>query len=525
MIKGLILTGKGIYNSTTTSGFSYVRKFNEFISEKQRKAHPAFNLRATGPYRISQHLYQHGYDVEIIDYVNFFDRSDLFTLIEARILDGVKWIGVSVNFIQQFFGRIADLFLELKKKYPYLYFLVGGQNFGKVTNLNADVYIDGFSENAVVDVLDSYFKGKEFPNSTVIFDKAKHVDAIHTNPSWPLPDYSLRLQDSDFLTPQDVISIELERGCRFKCNFCEFPILGVKEDGSVSEQVIYDQLLSNYERYGIKYYFISDETVNSRNSKLQKLANAIDKLPFDPIFTGFVRLDIMHNNPEMIDLLIRCNIVGHHYGIETFNRLSGKIIGKGYDPEKNKDLLCQIRDMYGEQGKPFMGTCSMICGLPEQSLESAQSDVDWYNKYYSDGNMHFYSLNIANAYKLSAFGVDLDKFGYRVMDKEKFYEKMEGKYELHIGTKVDFDSYNNLTILWENDLMDIVDSMDFVSNFNTTNRIKMNNWSFVGNLAAGMDIHKQHDSNYYDETWETYLDVADAHINDYIDNKMLSLYM
>ena len=34
--------------------------------------------------------------------------------------------------------------------------------------------------------------------------------------------------------------------------------------------------------------------------------------------------------------MLRSNIVNHYYGIETFNRTSGKIIGKGFDPNKTK---------------------------------------------------------------------------------------------------------------------------------------------------------------------------------------------
>lgn len=529
MIKGLIIAGKYIGNCHTASGNSQHQTFVNYYDQfPNMKVHPIFGFRTTGVHRLSKHLYDHGYDIETLDHFTYFKDQDLLSFIIHRIENGVRFIGISVNYLHMYEQEVKTLFSTLKTKYPDLFVLVGGQGVSSQSDYGADVYVDGFSENVVVDVLDSVYKGKDFPNHTIVFNNAKRVDATHTNPSWPLPDYSLRFTEEDYLNEHDVLSLELERGCRFKCAFCDFPILGVKEDYSVSEKNIYDQLMENYDKYGTKYYFLSDETINSRNEKLAKLADAVERLPFEAMFTGFVRLDLLHSNEESLDLMLRSNIVGHHYGIETFNRTSGKIIGKGFDPNKNKDMILKVRDKFYEQGKPFMGTCSMIAGLPEQSLESVQEDIDWYNKYYYDCNMHYYPLKINNEFgtRMSAFGVDLDKYGYKVMDKEKFYDKMQGKYKKHLNLdSIDFDQFNKIMYMWENKYMDLVDAWEVVLDFNVNNPNRVTSWMFLSGLAAGMKNIKTFDLNNHDESWDEYVQLSDKHINNYIDDKLLSLYM
>jgi hypothetical protein len=513
-------------------GYSYLHNMNNYASSMHERTFQAlFNYRNTGPHRIAEHLWNHGYDTEVVDYSTFFPVDDLRTLLAHRIKNGVQYIGVSYTFLAEWSGSISSLYEYLKQKYPNVLLMVGGQNFGMQVNLNADVYIEGFAENNFVSVLDAQFKGKEWPRHQWYFnDTARYIDSIHTNPSWPLPSYSLRLTDEDFLTSRDVLSLELERGCRFKCKFCEFPILGVKEDYSIDEDIIYDELLSNYERFGIKHYFISDETINARDTKLKSLANAVQRLPFEPMLNGFVRLDLFHKNTDSIQMLIDGNVIGHHYGIETFHEQAGKIVGKGYDPEKNKDMLLQVRDMFKEQGRPFHGTISMIAGLPTQTVESIYSDMQWYRDHYRDNHMHWYALNISNedqssGSNISAFGTDFSKYGFEVMSENEFMSKIDGKMEMHLGNDITYEELSKRTKLWKNPIMDTVDAWDLVHEFNVNQGLGMSSWTAVAAMAAGFDGIDQFDHNSYTPLWDDIIETSHTHIQNYIDNKMLTCYM
>ena len=169
----------------------------------------------------------------------------------------------------------------------------------------------------------------------------------------------------------------------------------------------------------------------------------------------------------------------------------------------------------------------MIAGL-QNKVWNLQEDIDWYNKYYYDCNMHYYPLKINNEFgtRMSAFGVDLDKYGYKVMDKEKFYDKMQGKYKKHLNLdSIDFDQFNKIMYMWENKYMDLVDAWEVVLDFNVNNPNRVTSWMFLSGLAAGMKNIKTFDLNNHDESWDEYVQLSDKHINNYIDDKLLSLYM
>ena len=69
--------------------------------------------------------------------------------------------------------------------------------------------------------------------------------------------------------------MEWSRGCIFKCAFCTYPILGVRDDHSRDENDLYEEMIENYERWGTKYYALADETVNDYHEKLERYAKVI----------------------------------------------------------------------------------------------------------------------------------------------------------------------------------------------------------------------------------------------------------
>ena len=89
----------------------------------------------------------------------------------------------------------------------------------------------------------------------------------------------------------------------------------------------------------VQYWYSSQEDLQYhhrllRVEKITKFADVVEKLDFVPWFSAYIRADLLIARPRDREELLRMNLTGHYYGIETFNRESGKIIGKGYDTEK-----------------------------------------------------------------------------------------------------------------------------------------------------------------------------------------------
>ena len=96
-------------------------------------------------------------------------------------------------------------------------------------------------------------------------------------------------QDRDYIQPQEVLTLELARGCKFKCKFCSFTILGVRGDYSRCGDSLKEELEDNYNRWGVSNYSIADETINDSPEKLKKHADVVRNLPFDIRMSGFMR--------------------------------------------------------------------------------------------------------------------------------------------------------------------------------------------------------------------------------------------
>jgi hypothetical protein len=102
-----------------------------------------------------------------------------------------------------------------------------------------------------------------------------------------------------------------------------------------------------------------------------------------------------------------------YFGIETFNKKTGTIIGKGYSPAEQIKTINYIKDTYKSDVSLFG---SFIIGLPE---EKPTSIIKSFNRILNQeiklDTWAFKSLNIykKNNYNWdSAFGVDLSKYGY-----------------------------------------------------------------------------------------------------------------
>ena len=405
--------------------------------------------RSNGSYRIATHLRKQGWDIEIIDYFAFWNIEELKKLLSTRL--DLSWVGVSVNWLQDHENTI-NLIDYIRQEYKSIKVIVGGsQRFNK--NLNAHYYIYGFGEHAITAVLDYEFGGGSRRPTGQPFFKGWFIDALEFYPAWPLETYRIEYEDRDFMRSADVLTIELARGCRFKCKFCDSPVLGLKEDTSTSEDELYQELQSNYDRWGITNYLIADETINERDTKLEKLASAVERLSFKPNFAGFIRLDLINAKPYQLDLLIRCRIWGHFYGVESFNHPTGKIIGKGMDPKLTKETMMKIRErMLAEIGY-YRGTASMIAGLPLEPKESLEKTIQWLKENWKDQHWHFWNLSIPKIGEnkvLSAFGEDFSKFGYSEMSEDEIK-----KYEDRTSFEQHNISLSTPQIFWKNDYGDI----------------------------------------------------------------------
>lgn len=412
--------------------------------------------RVGGAYRIATVLRREGWDVEVIDFFYHWSLDQLKELIKIRNQAGkITWLGFSATWINYSSASVqqmlVDLLRHVKTEYPDIVTMAGGQNPSIDFPIYDDIdyIIGGFGEHAVSAVLKYKFSnGPHFKG--IPRKKGWYIDANAFYPAWPMSDLSIEYEPRDFIYPNETLSTEISRGCKFACSFCNFPVLGVKEDTTRDLEGFYTELQRNYDLYGVTNYQVADETLNDRDEKLAKIGNIAKRLSFEPNFSAFIRGDILFSRPQQKELLAEAGVWAHYFGIETFNHDTGKSIGKGMHPDKIKAGLLDTRDYFLKTIQKYRGTVSLVYGLPKETKESIASALDWLCANWSDQNVIAFPYNINLTGKKSTIDENYEKYGYTIMKQEK--RKLYNRHNFFS---------NDLTI-WENEHMNMYDAIEAV---------------------------------------------------------------
>ena len=216
--------------------------------------------------------------------------------------------------------------------------------------------------------------------------------------------------DQDLIFEGETLPIEISRGCIFRCKFCAYPLNGKRKLDHIRDvDLIKNELINNYEKWGVTNYLILDDTFNDSNEKLIELHDMIVALPFKINFVCYLRVDLLyHFRDTQIEMLERMGLKSCHFGVESFNPKTAKFIGKGLSEDKTKDFLLFLKERW--QNKiSFM--CTFIVGLPFETKESCIETGEWCVK----NDITFWTMPLfidpARTYK-SDIDINYEKYGY-----------------------------------------------------------------------------------------------------------------
>lgn len=429
--------------------------------------------RTSGAYRFANLMEDLGWQVTLVDWVSDWTDEELFTYLDQIITQDTILFGISYTWLDPTWCR--NFVDKLRNRYPGRKYIAGGQQFYQ-HDIGADLALFGYSELAVQDSIDWLFGKGNLPNGACTPDNLGKMVLVDCNQHYPamnLGDYSIYYQDDDYVQPEELLTVELSRGCKFKCKYCNYAFLGIKEDTSTCEDNLRQELINNYEKWGTHNYIIADDTLNDRNSKLEMLVNVVESLPFEVNFASFIRIDLVAANPKQIELLARARVWAHFYGIETFNRAAGRAVGKGMDPEKIKQALLDVEAYMLKTIGLYRGTVGMIAGLPHETIESWQDSENWLKANWSNNSWMWWPLEISkdkNTATLSTFSNDWEKHGYKEIvnpDRINAVRRMFATADEGVQHKFDAN-----ILFWTSDWANFAQAIQFVDNWYKTDAKK-----------------------------------------------------
>jgi len=402
------------------------------------------SIPALGAYKLANTLRANGYSCLVVNHISSFTIEEMTYLLNNIVSSETYLIGFSTTFynkhayVQMNRGKEKinimknfDLFPQgstfddviithLKSLNNKVKIVIGGSMVRADLNCKyADFFVLGYAEANIVNLVDHVKDGVLLNNS---YRNINNNKIIIKNVLADGYDFT---KDAMTWLPEDIINhtklpIEIGRGCVFSCAFCSYPMNGKSKLDFIKEiDIIKQELLHNYNEYGIFDYAIVDDTFNDSPEKLKFLRDMIVTLPFKPQFWCYARLDLICVHPETLDLLYDIGIRHMFFGIETLDRKSGMAIGKGFDREKQISMIAQIKEKYPE----IHLHGAFLVGTPYETVESVKQTMDDIISYKIKLDSCIFRPVMIGKTKNgsvfeSKFTKDPSKYGYRSTEDE-----------------------------------------------------------------------------------------------------------
>jgi hypothetical protein len=345
--------------------------------------------RPIGPYQLAWWLREHNFNVQVIDYIHRFKMNELVAAAERYITPKTKILAFGAMFNKKESGaylKMVELVIrELKRKHPQLIAICGGVN---IENINSefpggrlfDYYFYGHSENTMLAFCKAIYSNGMMPTveshygnkviregSDSLIPSTKKFD-IHGN--------SHLFNDQDFIQPGESLPIELSRGCIFSCKYCRYPYIGRKKNDYIRDfELIKEEMLHNYNKWGVTNYYLLDDTFNDNQVKLTAFIDMVKSLPFKITFSCYMRPDLLHAHQDSCVELSNIGLVSTFLGVETLNPDAAELVGKAWSGKHAKDWIPKLyHDVWKKKTTFRLG---LILGLPPETVQDFHNTQQW----------------------------------------------------------------------------------------------------------------------------------------------------
>lgn len=419
--------------------------------------------RGYGAYRLASEIRKHGYTALTIDFSSSLDWNTFTRIIDASVTQDTLMVGFSVTWFpyrhkkiknpryvvgpkslgisseidfdpklhawyyeslsyQISHGQLDQYVKYIKQRNPKCKVVVGGAKSNEyIREPKLDNVFIGYSENMIIDYLNS-LSGRDKKR---IFNKIINYDIKAQNGCFNFNESRTDYVDTDCVRSNEILTFEFSRGCIFNCAFCSFPHRNQNTKDFVKyKEVIRQELMDNWTKYGTYRYIVTDDTFNDYTEKLVLIKEVIDTLPFKPVFWTYIRLDLIARHPEQAQLLKDIGIKEAYYGLEAWGDKTAKGIRKGGSRDKKLEGIRIAKECWGDD---VYIVSSIIIGLPNDTVADIEESVDWYiregHKYidlFAYVSLTLYHPDDTWEYKfLSDIEAYLEKYKYSFPDPDE----------------------------------------------------------------------------------------------------------
>jgi hypothetical protein len=273
---------------------------------------------------------------------------------------------------------------------------------------------------------------------------------------------------TDFISPNDWLPLEVARGCAFSCHYCDYPRRS-NFDSYKNAEALKQELVRNYEEFGVTRYLLVDDLYNDSRDKVRILYDKVwSQLPFKPEWASYMRLDMFWADPESIEIVRESGARIGSFGIETLHDRAGKGVGKGLGRERILQTLTNLKQSWGDQ---VLVCANFIAGLPLEPLDSIKETMAWCLETDLLYSYAWNPMNISNSARIEI-----------ASDKKYLHKITQNNHKYEIKWLTHDNWVNSQGVTWEQADQLVMDHMSKVPH-----GIKVNFTDYVDLRMSGLD--------------------------------------
>ncbi|MCF0231737.1 MAG: B12-binding domain-containing radical SAM protein [Enterococcus sp.] len=317
---------------------------------------------ALGPVILAKTAKNHGFNVEILRFWQVDKAMKDYNLFKENFLKKVLELSpkiVSFYTIVPLNLICIDLSRELKKLSPGIKLVLGGPQASLTAQIclqkfpEIDFVCRGEGETTIVPFLESVLGKNERSFEEVRgLSYRKSNEILHNASPEILPDnYKRGFQYYD-LIPEKVIkesnfaSIDVGRGCPFKCTFCSTSKFWNRKFRLRDLDEIIEEMLYVKEKFGIERFYFVHDLFTADKRRLKQFCNKLIALDKGLKWDCFARLDTV--DIELVKLMVKSGCVAIRFGMESASTHIQEIIHKKFDTKRALQLIedaCKIQGL------------------------------------------------------------------------------------------------------------------------------------------------------------------------------------
>ena len=185
--------------------------------------------------------------------------------------------------------------------------------------------------------------------------------------SVPMWDDRLYL-DSYIVDDTLAMSLEVGRGCPFRCKFCSTSICWERNYRLKSPKRVLSDILYFYNRFGYKKYVLCHDALTADVKRMEQLCDEIIKADLGLRLGCSSRADCLP--PKLIDKMQKAGFVHLQIGVETGSERMQKIVNKNLDLAKVRETVKVLLE------RGFNPQLFFIYGFPEETPQDLNDTLN-----------------------------------------------------------------------------------------------------------------------------------------------------